>query len=216
MERPTPTRSADVEVILFDLGGVLVELSGVDQMLGWSAAVGSTDELWQRWLSSEAVRRFETGVIDTDEFAHGVVHEFQLRVGASEFLTAFNRWPRALLPGARELLAELAPHYRLASVSNTNALHWDRFMAEWSLDRAFHFNFPSHRVGKLKPDHDYFQHVLDVVGVPPTRALFMDDNAINVDAAAALGLQAHRAIGVDGARAVCAALGLRLRANRMA
>ena len=76
--------------------------------------------------------------------------------------------------------------------------------------RAFHYNFPSHQVGKLKPDPDYFQHVLDAVGAPPARVLFLDDNAINVDAAAALGLHAHRAVGVEGARKVCAALGLQI------
>lgn len=188
----------------------MIELSGVDQMLAWSAAVDTTEELWRRWLSSEAVRRFETGVIGEAEFAHGVVHEFRLSVDAHAFLDAFNRWPRAILPGARELLAQLAPHYQLASVSNTNAMHWDRFMAEWSLDAAFHCNFPSHRVGKLKPDREYFQHVLDSIDVPPAHVLFIDDNMINVDGAAALGMHARRAVGVDGARRVCLDFGLRL------
>ena len=109
---------------------------------------------------------------------------------------------------ARELLSELAPNYRLASASNTNAMHWDRFIAEWALDAAFHYNFPSHRVGKLKPDREYFEHVLDTVGAAPERVLFLDDNIINVEGAVALGLNARRAIGVDGARGVCRSLGL--------
>lgn len=205
-----PSIATRIEVILFDLGGVLIELTGVDQMLSWSSVVSSSDELWQRWLASEAVRRFETGLIDEGAFARGVVREFGLSVDATEFLRAFDGWPRAVLPGARELLAALAPHYRLASVSNTNAMHWDRFIASWSLDAAFHYNFPSHRVGKLKPDHDYFHHVLDTVGAAPERVLFLDDNLINVEAAAALGLHARRAQGVAGAREVCRELALRL------
>ena len=40
------------------------------------------------------------------------------------FLQAFEHSPRALFPGATELLAALAPRYRLASVSNTNELRW--------------------------------------------------------------------------------------------
>src|SRR5262245_59438671 len=98
-------------------------------MLAWSSQVVTTDELWRLWLGSETVRRFETGLIDVQTFAHGVVGEFGLSVGAGEFLSAFDRWPRAILPGARELLAELAPHYWLVSASNTNAMHWDRFIA---------------------------------------------------------------------------------------
>jgi putative hydrolase of the HAD superfamily len=199
-----------IDVILFDLGGVLVELAGVEKMLEWSEGVANTDELWQRWLRSESVRRFETGAIGADEFARGILREFGVPVSPSEFLDAFRGWPRGLYPGARQLLAELAPRYRLASVSNTNVLHWTRLTGDWSLDRAFHHNFPSHQVGKLKPDLDYFRHVLEAVAAPPERVLFIDDNAINVDAAAALGLNAHRALGVEGAREVCAALGLEI------
>jgi putative hydrolase of the HAD superfamily len=90
-----------------------------------------------------------------------------------------------------ELLAGLAPRYRLASVSNTNALHWERFEREWSLPARFHANFPSHEVGRLKPDADYFEHVVAALGFEPARILFVDDNRINVDAAAAVGITAR-------------------------
>ena len=192
--------NTDIDVILFDLGGVLIELAGVEKMLEWSKGLASTDELWRRWLQSEAVRAFETGRIDSDEFAVGVIDEFALPVAPAEFLEAFRGWPRALFPGAHALLAELAPHYRLASVSNTNTMHWARFTGDWSLDQSFHHNFPSHQVGKLKPDAEYFEHVLDAVGAPAARVLFIDDNAINVEAAARLGLVTRRVLGVEGAR----------------
>jgi len=181
-----------IEVILFDLGGVLIELAGVEKMLEWSPGIGSTDELWRRWLHSDSVRRFETGAADRDEFAAGVIGEFGLPVGPDEFIAAFTWWPRAVFPGAVELLATMRERYRLASVSNTNEIHWDRFSGAWALDASFHHNFPSHLVGKLKPDADYFAHVLDAVDVPAQRVLFIDDNAINVDAAAQLGLVARR------------------------
>jgi glucose-1-phosphatase len=203
------TTPQSIEVILFDLGGVLVELAGVPKMLEWSDAT-SADELWRRWLQSEVVRGFESGTINKNEFAAGVVREFGLRVGPAEFIEAFRVWPRALFPGARELLAELAPNYRLASVSNTNAMHWEeRICGDWSLHSAFHYNFPSHQLGKLKPDHDYFQHVLDAVGAPAARVLFVDDNSINVESAASLGLHARCAVGIDGARRVFDQFGLR-------
>jgi putative hydrolase of the HAD superfamily len=198
----------DIEVILFDLGGVLIELGGVEQMMGWSDGVLTTEDLWRRWLTSESVRRFETGAIEGSEFAAGVVREFGIAVTAAEFLRAFDGWPRALYPGARELLGQLSPHYRLASVSNTNARHWTRFTSDWQLPDAFHHNFPSHEVGKLKPDREYFEYVLDAVEAPPSRVLLLDDNLINVEGAAALGIHARRAVGIDGARQVLGELGL--------
>jgi len=129
-------------------------------------------------------------------------------VGPAEFLAEFTWWPRSVMPGAIELLAAMRDRYRLASVSNTNEIHWERFSSVWSLDAAFHHNFPSHRVGKLKPDADYFLHVLDALDVPAHRVLFIDDNAINVDAAARLGLHTRRVEGVAGARTAFAELGL--------
>ncbi len=197
-----------IDAILFDLGGVLIELAGVEKMLEWSPGIDSTEELWRRWLHSDAVRRFETGATGRDAFARGVVAEFGVPVSTDEFLAAFTWWPRAVLPGAHDLLSALRGRYVLASVSNTNEIHWDRFANAWALDAAFHHNFPSHLVGKLKPDADYFAHVVAAVGVPAERVLFVDDNAINVEAAARLGLHARRVAGVEGARAALRELGL--------
>jgi glucose-1-phosphatase len=202
-------RSADsIDVILFDLGGVLVELAGVEKMLEWSRGISTTEELWRRWLHSDAVRRFETGAIGRDAFAQALIAEFGVPVGPEEFLAAFTWWPRSVLPGAFELLAAMRERYRIASVSNTNEIHWDRFSRVWALDAAFHHNFPSHLVGKLKPDAEYFEHVLDAMDVPAHRVLFIDDNAINVEAAARLGLHTRRVMGVEGARHAFRELGL--------
>ena len=113
-----------------------------------------------------------------------------------------------MLPGAYDLLAAVRRRYRVASVSNTNEIHWDRFANTWALPAAFDHNFPSHLVGKFKPDAEYFAHVVDSIGVPARRVLFIDDNAINVEGAQRVGLQARRAVGVEGARAAFAELGL--------
>jgi putative hydrolase of the HAD superfamily len=180
------------DAILFDLGGVLIELAGVERMLEWCPELGTTEELWRRWLHSPAVRRYETGGATDAEFAREVVREFDLPVAPAQFLGAFEHWPRALYPGVSELLAGLAPRYRLASVSNTNPLHWGRFCREWALDACFHANFPSHVVGRLKPDADYFDHVVSALGFARERILFVDDNRINVGAAANLGLRARQ------------------------
>ena len=201
-------KSPGIDVVLFDLGGVLVELAGVEQMLAWSPGVPDTNELWRRWLHSPAVRRFETGSSARDAFAAEIVDEFALPVGTGEFLDAFTRWPRALYPGATALLDELRPRFRLASVSNTNEIHWRRFRDEWSLPERFDRNFPSFDVGRLKPDADYFHHVLDALGARAGTVLFVDDNAINVDAAARLGITARRVEGPDGVRAALAELAL--------
>src|ERR1700722_9742912 len=88
------TRSApgEIRVLLFDVGGVLVQLSGVDVMLDWLGNRISAEELWPMWLQSTPVREFETGKIDESEFAVRVISEFGLSVEPQRFLEAFVGW----------------------------------------------------------------------------------------------------------------------------
>jgi HAD superfamily hydrolase (TIGR01509 family) len=196
------------DAILFDLGGVLIELTGVETMLAWSPGADGHDGLWRRWLASPSVRRYESGRCSRAEFADAMVAEFALPVSPGHFLAAFEVWPLAVYAGADALLAQLRPRYRLASVSNTNELHWTRFVDGFGIDRHFDANFPSHQVGRLKPDAEYFEHVLAELAVEPRRTLFLDDNQVNVDGANAVGIHALRVAGVAGARAALLELGL--------
>jgi FMN phosphatase YigB (HAD superfamily) len=142
--------SARIEAVLFDLGGVLIELVGVERMLQWCPALGDTETLWRRWLDSPTVRRYESGKITRGEFAKSLIEKFALPVEPDAFLTEFAGWPRRLYDDAATLLAELKPRFRLASLSNTNELHWERFSREWDLPSHFHANFPSHAVGRAR------------------------------------------------------------------
>lgn len=204
MSAPSPR----IEAVLFDLGGVLIEVIGAERMLQWCPSLPDIETLWRRWLVSPAVRRYETGRASRSEFASAVIDEFGLPVDPDTFLAEFAWWPRNLYDGATELLRELRPRFRLASLSNTNELHWERFSREWDLPSHFDANFPSYAVGRLKPDADYFQHVLATLDVAPGQALFIDDNALNVEAAAKLGIVSRRALRPAGVREVLAELKL--------
>ena len=200
--------SSRIDALLLDLGGVLIEIVGAERMLQWCPALPDTDALWRRWLDSPSVRSYEAGKSTRGEFAQSVIAEFALPVAPDAFLSEFAWWPRRLYDDTTALLETLKPRFRLASLSNTNELHWERFSRDWNLPAHFHANFPSYAVGRLKPDADYFQHVLDTLGVAPQNALFIDDNAVNVAAAARLGIHARKAIGPAGVRAVLAEMKL--------
>jgi putative hydrolase of the HAD superfamily len=196
------------DVILFDLGGVLIELAGVDRMLELCNHAFSTDELWTRWLTSEGVRQFESGRTDPDAFGAAMLEEFGLSIAAAQFLEEFTAWPKGVFPGSFELLEQLSTTYRLACLSNTNALHWPRVCDEMGLARYFELSFASHLVGMLKPDIEIFQHVVDQIGCPPTRILFLDDNQLNVASARVAGMVARRVAGLAEVRAALAELGI--------
>ena len=199
---------SDYDVLLFDLGGVIVELSGVPVWKRWLGGRMSDREIWASWIQSPAVRRFERGDCDADEFARALVREFDLPVDGATFLEHFERWPRGTFPGALELLAELRESHRVACFSNTNALHWPKFLDDMGLGEAFHDCFASHELGALKPDRQAFERVLRALGCAPGRVLFLDDNQINVDGARGAGLEARLAQGPDAARSVLEELGV--------
>jgi HAD superfamily hydrolase (TIGR01509 family) len=190
------------ELLLLDLGGVLVELGGVALMQEWSGHGIDEDELWRRWLSSASVRRFETGQGDEREFAEGVVGEFDLQVSPERFLSEFEGWARRAYRGTRETLVDLSTRTPLASLSNTNAIHWSRMHEQMDFLDCFQHHFPSHLTGRIKPDEEAFTAVVEELCLPAERVLFLDDNERNVAAARAAGMQAQRVVGLGQLRKV--------------
>ena len=185
-----------LEVILFDAGGVLVELTGEESMRALLQHRVTLEELWKLWLSSPAVRAFERGQIDADSFARELILELKLEIEAQPFLDAFTGWMAGVYPGALELVARIPRSYRRAVLSNSNALHWPRALDQLGLRGVFDAHFASHLTGKIKPDPDAFQHAIEALGCRADQVLFLDDNRINVEAAVAFGMQARVVRGV--------------------
>jgi glucose-1-phosphatase len=197
------------QVVLFDLGGVLVDVEGVtafQRMLGRPLA---QEEVWQRWLTASAwVSTFESGQCTPETFAAGIVTEWGLSVTAEAFLDDFRGWPKRLFPGVRDLLVRLAPHCTLACLSNTNSVHWPHVRDTLGLSGLLHRYYLSHEIGHLKPARAAFEHVLADLGCPPASVVFLDDNQLNVDAAQAVGIQAYRTVGIAEVQATLRSLGL--------
>jgi glucose-1-phosphatase len=204
-----PVATTDIDVVLFDLGGVLVDFGGVDSMRAL-AAIDSDDELWERWLSCRWVRAFERGTCSAGDFAAGVVADWGLRITSSAFLEAFATWPGGPFPGAVELVDAAGAGVDVGCLSNTNRLQWDRHASHWELVDRFTYRFLSFEMGMVKPDLELFDHVAGCLGTEPARVLFVDDNGRNVEAARSAGFRAVRARGVVEAGAALAAAGVRL------
>lgn len=198
----------EIHVLLFDVGGVLVQLGGVTVILEWLGNRMSAEELWRRWLQSAAVRQFETGQIDAWTFAAGVIAEFELPVGPRQFLDSFVGWPTGLYPGTLEMLECIPRRYQRALLSNSNALHWPRVLDEMGLGPAFDNHFVSHLTGRIKPDPAAFEHVLATLGCSAEQVLFLDDIALNVEAARTLGMNAVQVQGLTETRQALIRIGI--------
>ena len=171
--------------ILFDIAGVLVALDGVPSMAKLLGVESQHEELHAMWLASPSVVAHETGKIDAAAFAAGVVADLKLPVTADYFLQDFCGWPTGLLPGALQLLEEIPDTYKVAALSNTSAVHWEKIS-----------------IGYLKPSTEAFLVSLEGMRLSPSDVLFLDDGLRNIEAAVKLGMHAHLVRGPEEARLV--------------
>src|SRR3954464_8842004 len=97
------------------------------------------------------------------------------------------------VPGVHAIVAELdARGVPLFAITNFSADFWKPFRAsEDSFFRRFRDIVVSGEEKLLKPDPALYYRALDRFGLKPAQALFVDDRAINVDGAKAVGMHAH-------------------------
>ena len=197
-----------VSTLLFDLGGVLVELDGPPIRPEWRARDQRHEDTWLHWMSSHAVRQFERGRISPTIFVSQLIDEFDLLINEEEFMRHFLGWLSGLYDGTHGLLNEVRPHYQLGVFSNTNECHWPRMMDEMQLAGCFDHYFASFNIGLMKPDKPAFEYVIQQMGVLPQEILFLDDTMKNIEAAQACGMQAVQVKGAANARETIELLGL--------
>jgi putative hydrolase of the HAD superfamily len=153
------------------------------------------------------VVRHETGQITADQFAIEVVQDLGLSLSPEAFLAEFAGWLTVPLPGAFELVARIPNAYQVAALSNVSAFHWTGIQA-MGLPARFDALYLSHEIGCLKPAPEAFRVVLDGMALPPGEVLFLDDGAANVQAARALGIEAHLVRGPAEAESILHAYGV--------
>jgi glucose-1-phosphatase len=189
-----------IDVLLFDLGGVLVEFTGVRDLAVLLQGRLSESEILEqmsRYLPSE---QFGLGKLSREDFGNRFVKDWNLELPPEVFLREYQSWSKRLFPGAVELLTQLRPRFRLAALSNSNELHWERNTNDLGVTGLFEVAISSHQVGLYKPDPQMYLTALDRLGASPGKVMFFDDVPANVTAASALGIRAFQVEGVEGVR----------------
>ncbi len=187
----------ELKVLLFDLGGVLLKLNDPVEVFGLQ---GDVVDFKERWLRSPSVRTFESGVIDTEEFARRIVDEAELPYDWQEFIERFDSWPGELYDETISVLDAIPKTYSRALLSNINALHWGRDQISGILSPYLDRTFLSFQTGFVKPDREAFELVTTTYECRPEHILFFDDTPSSVSAAADLGIQALLASGIDSVK----------------
>jgi glucose-1-phosphatase len=183
-------------VLLFDLGGVLIDCADFKKLLEWESWTKKLSELEEKSMESGTSERYSRGAIGTKEFVETTISELDLTVSVSRFLREFRLLPKGFYPGADVLLKELSRNYITACLSNTNELHWNKLCGVNKLEKYFKFNFPSHLIHKVKPQKGAFTYVVKALSVEPGAIAFFDDRDDNVAAAKEVGIDAYKTAGI--------------------
>lgn len=186
----------NIRHIIFDLGGVLLNLD-VEGCTRAFEKAGLKDIRSVLTGTNEGgiFSEYERGEIGTPEFRDGI------RQLASQSLTddeIDRMWVNELLDIPQEkldLLVSLRSKYDIYLLSNTNELHWQHVVESllpqqnYRVEDLFKETFLSFRMKLAKPDPEIFREVLRQAGLKPEETLFIDDSAVNCQAAQSVGIQ---------------------------
>lgn len=182
------------KVILFDLGGVLLELR--DPISTFRLDIDASEFL-RTWIMSPSVRALESGQINGEKFAQRIVAEMELPMDWQELLRRFDSWPAKIYPRAIDLIDRIPSTFSCAILSNTNAVHWERIDVAGNFGNRFDRYFLSYESGLLKPDRESFLQVSAGYACRPEEILFFDDNPVNVAAAKKESINAVCVQGIE-------------------
>jgi glucose-1-phosphatase len=184
-----------IEVVLCDLGGVLIDYSFELTVREWArTARVDPKTMMGKLVIDEAWTRFEVNSLTEREFFEHIRRQFGLYLTEAELVRGWNAVYIGVNDEVADLLKEVvATGTRLVAVTNTNATHqrlWrDRFAEHLTMFAAV---YSSCDIGYRKPDAQFFDRVLSVEKVQPRNALFIDDLEENVRGARRSGIPAVR------------------------
>jgi putative hydrolase of the HAD superfamily len=189
---------SSVKNLIFDLGGVILDLS-VDHTLESFARVAQLpkEKVQDLYVTTPGFLQYEKGAMDDMAFRNFVRATFSISADDRTIDECWNAMLRGIPPLKLDLLVRLQSEFRVFLLSNTNAIHLDHINGvmlpkgteKRTLDHYFHKAYYSHRMGKRKPDAEIFEQVLEENNLLPEQTLFLDDYAINIEGAKSLGIK---------------------------
>jgi len=180
-----------IKSVIFDLGKVIIPFDfkrgykGLEQVCGYPA-----DEIPKRLSTTDLVHRFESGLVEPQDFVAQLSSILELRIGYDQFCEIWGSifLPDPLIP--ESMLEGLRQRYRLLLLSNTNAIHFQQLERNYPLLRHFHEQVLSYKVRAMKPSPVIYQEAIARAGCRPEECFFTDDVMDYVTAARREGIDA--------------------------
>lgn len=225
-----------IKAIIFDLGGVLIDLDLERCRKAFVEDVGyrKINELLDAWHQKGFYSDLEEGKLSEDEFRRKIIegsasagHPAPCAESVPSTESAPGSGPAvspddvdhamwALLTGIEpykiDFLRELSGKYDLYLLSNNNGISMVRCRqifeeAGLPMEKVFRKQYLSYEMKMLKPSPQIYRAVIEDIGLSQDEMLFIDDSVSNIAAAASLGIHAVQYVpGADLRTAVNAGL----------
>ena len=187
-----------IKNIVFDLGGVLVDLDFKAAINGLQqAGFVNVKEQLQSFDREGIFQKFELGEMTAEEFRTAIRENSTVTLTDEEIDALWNAMLLEIPREKLELILDLRGKYMVYLLSNTNSIHWDYVCKNAFNYRGFRVNdyfeetFLSYEMHLAKPDKAIYEKVLQDANLLAEETLFIDDSEANCKAAEEVGIHAH-------------------------
>lgn len=195
----------DIDNIIFDLGGVVVNIDYTKTQHAFEAlGLDSFGEVYSQAAQTGVFDLYEKGLIDTSAFREKL-RQFapNFNVSDEDLDGAWNAMILDLPLCRLDVLKKLKSRFRTFLLSNTNELHIQSFHKQLKAESGkedladyFEHVYYSYEINMRKPDKEIFEYVLHQNGLEASRTLFIDDTIHHIESAKSIGIQTLH-IGTD-------------------
>jgi len=191
--------NAKIKNIIFDLGGVILDIDETIVYKELEKMGINTSELAHSKEFIEIMSKFDTGIYTAPTFRKKMKALIgQEKMTDQKFDSIWNAMLLDIPRERIEAIEKVKKHYKIFLMSNTNEIHYDLYVRDLQLrfgynefDELFNKSYFSFAEHLEKPNPHFFELILDHEHLLPEETLFIDDSKKNIEAAQALGIHTY-------------------------
>ena len=178
-----------INTVVFDLGGVLIDLNvprcvgNFKRLMGEQNVrnvLGIDDEgegvVAVSAATLQLMHDYEYGNISTDTFVSTLQSYCYAGVTADAIRAAWMSMLDELPQRKLDYIASLRKAgYKTVLLSNSNQMHWDPIWEQFHLGDYFDYVFASHHLHMAKPNREIFDHVVREAQIDCAHTIYVDD-----------------------------------------
>ncbi len=198
-------RYKDIENIIFDLGGVIIDTNfELTYKAFKQLGVNSPAVHYQQAKENQFFLDLEKGLITPTEFRNKIKSFLKKDIQDEKINSAWNAMLLTIPDERIQILNKLKTRFNLYLLSNTNELHYENFTKSYpgifnlEFSTVFVKTYYSHILHMRKPDSEIFDYVINDAQLIPEKTLFVDDLLLNIEAAKQHNFETiHLSINMD-------------------